>query len=263
MSPGFATPSGRWARSMAEVRAQAAKGIVPPKFNFAPVRADAKRVIAGRAVRGRARIRTLLADFRKKVDSAGRSGRRQGAADRRRDARRCPARSAGRSTTCWRRSTRSSRWRRAMTAPGACRAAPNIMPARLRAQTTTDLTADEIHQLGLDEVRADPRRDGGDQGAGRLQGHAPAILRPHQERAAVQISEHRRGPAGHIWPTRNAFIAQVMAEAPQYVQPAAQGAARGSRGRDVAAGDGLGRLLQPALARRLAAGHLSTSTSPT
>src|SRR4028119_2359626 len=31
----------------AEVRSQAEKGIVPPRFNFAPVRADAKRAISG------------------------------------------------------------------------------------------------------------------------------------------------------------------------------------------------------------------------
>ncbi len=50
----------------AEARAQADKGIVPPKLNFAPVRADARRAIAG-APFGPGADSPLLADFKKKV----------------------------------------------------------------------------------------------------------------------------------------------------------------------------------------------------
>jgi len=59
-------------RAMSEistrVRAQAEKGIVPPKFNFAPVRADAKRAIEG-APFGAGADSPLLADFTKKVNA--------------------------------------------------------------------------------------------------------------------------------------------------------------------------------------------------
>ncbi|MEO7827122.1 MAG: DUF885 family protein, partial [Allosphingosinicella sp.] len=55
-------------RAMREIdagaRRQAEKGIVPPKFNFAPVRADARRAISG-APFGAGADSPLLADFRK------------------------------------------------------------------------------------------------------------------------------------------------------------------------------------------------------
>ena len=41
--------------------------------------------------------------------------------------------------------------------------------------------------------RAHPRRDGGDQEQGRLQGHAAAILRPHPRRRAILLSQHAGG----------------------------------------------------------------------
>jgi uncharacterized protein (DUF885 family) len=59
-------------RVMAEVaatmRAQAAAGIIPNKVNFAPARADALKVVAGAPFDSGADS-TLLADFRKKVDA--------------------------------------------------------------------------------------------------------------------------------------------------------------------------------------------------
>ena len=127
-------------------RGQAAKGIVPPKFNFAPVRADAKRVITGapfaagpgqhpaRRLQEEGRQRStrpadvkarLIADATAALAGPFRRGDRHHAR---------------------RRSTRSSRRRRAMTAPGACRNGAAYYAARLRASTTTDLTADQIHQ---------------------------------------------------------------------------------------------------------------------
>ncbi|HEY0597716.1 DUF885 domain-containing protein [Sphingopyxis sp.] len=52
----------------ATMREQAAAGIVPNKVNFAPARADALKVIAG-APFGSGADSTLMADFRKKVDT--------------------------------------------------------------------------------------------------------------------------------------------------------------------------------------------------
>ncbi|MBA3940531.1 MAG: DUF885 domain-containing protein [Sphingopyxis sp.] len=52
----------------ATMRGQAAAGIVPNKVNFAPARADALKIIAGAPFDGGADS-TLMADFRKKVDA--------------------------------------------------------------------------------------------------------------------------------------------------------------------------------------------------
>src|SRR3546814_18244380 len=48
------------------MREQAAAGVVPNKVNFAPARADAKKILVGAPFDGGADS-TLLADFRKKV----------------------------------------------------------------------------------------------------------------------------------------------------------------------------------------------------
>src|SRR3546814_5415067 len=50
----------------ATMREQAAAGVVPNKVNFAPARADAKKILVGAPFDGGADS-TLLADFRKKV----------------------------------------------------------------------------------------------------------------------------------------------------------------------------------------------------
>ena len=50
------------------MREQAAAGIVPNKVNFAPARADARRVVTG-APFADGPDSTLMADFRKKVDA--------------------------------------------------------------------------------------------------------------------------------------------------------------------------------------------------
>lgn len=50
------------------LRTQAANGVVPPKFVFAPVEADARKIISGAPFDGGADS-ALLADFKKKVDA--------------------------------------------------------------------------------------------------------------------------------------------------------------------------------------------------
>jgi uncharacterized protein (DUF885 family) len=134
----------------ARVRAQAAKGIVPPRFNFAPVRADARKVITGAPFDG-GPDSTLLADFRKKV----------GALD-------APAPVKAR-LIAEANAALTGPFRRGIGTMLAAldaiepKAAGNdgawslpqgqaYYDARLRAITTTDLTADQIHRLGLSEV---------------------------------------------------------------------------------------------------------------
>ncbi len=136
----------------ATMRAQAAAGIIPNKVNFAPARADARAVLVGAPFDGGADS-TLMADFRKKV----------GALD-------VPA------------ATKTALLRDASTAlTGPFRRGYDMLFAtldaieplskgnfgawslpngaayyadRLKISTTTELTADQIHDLGLKQVAA-------------------------------------------------------------------------------------------------------------
>lgn len=136
----------------ATMREQAAAGIVPNKVNFAPARADALKVITG-APFGSGADSTLLADFRKKVDALG-----------------APA-----ATKAKLIADASA----ALTGPfkhgydTLIAAIDEIEPKskgnfgawslpdgaayyadRLKSSTTTSLTADQIHDLGLAQVAA-------------------------------------------------------------------------------------------------------------
>ncbi|WP_447929385.1 DUF885 domain-containing protein [Sphingopyxis fribergensis] len=136
----------------ATMREQAAAGIIPNKVNFAPARADALKVITG-APFGSGADSTLLADFRKKVDALD-----------------APAATKAKLITD--AST-------ALTGPfkhgydTLIAAIDEIEPRskgnfgawslpdgaayyadRLKSSTTTSLTADQIHDLGLAQVAA-------------------------------------------------------------------------------------------------------------
>lgn len=136
----------------ATMREQAAAGIVPNKVNFAPARADALKVIAGAPFDGGADS-TLMADFRKKVDALD-----------------APA-----ATKAKLLADASA----ALTGPfkhgyaTLIAAIDEIEPLskgnfgawnlpdgaayyadRLKSSTTTSLTADQIHDLGLQQVAA-------------------------------------------------------------------------------------------------------------
>ena len=64
----------------------------------------------------------------------------------------------------------AERWRATTTASGASRTAPRLLRGAARNITRRPTsTADQIHELGPRAGRADPRRDGRDQGQGRLQ----------------------------------------------------------------------------------------------
>ncbi|WP_332816895.1 DUF885 domain-containing protein [Sphingopyxis sp.] len=136
----------------ATMREQAAAGIIPNKVNFAPARADALKVIGGAPFDGAADS-TLMADFRKKVDALGAPAATK-------------AKLLGDASA-------------ALTGPfkrgydTLIAAIDEIEPQskgnfgawnlpdgaayyadRLKSSTTTSLTADQIHDLGLSQVAA-------------------------------------------------------------------------------------------------------------
>ncbi|HYD37589.1 MAG TPA: DUF885 domain-containing protein [Allosphingosinicella sp.] len=197
----------------AEVRSQAELGIVPPKFNFAPVRADAKRAVAG-APFGPGADSPLLADFKKKVAALDAPAEVKA---------RLVADASAALAGPFRRAidsmlaTLDSIEPKAAGNHGAW-SLPNgaeYYASRLRAQTTTDLSAERIHQIGLDEVA-------------RIHREMEAIKKQVGFTGTLrQFFEHiKTGPQFKYPNTEagrqqylkdaNAFIAQVMAEAPKW-----------------------------------------------
>lgn len=136
----------------ATMRAQAAAGIIPNKVNFAPARADALKIVAGAPFDGGADS-TLMADFRKKV----------GALDAPAETKvKLLADASAALTGPFKRGyamliaaidevePRSKGNFGAWSLPdGAAYYAD-----RLKRSTTTTLTADQIHDLGLEQVAA-------------------------------------------------------------------------------------------------------------
>ena len=134
------------------MRAQAAAGIVPPKMVFAPARGDARKVIVG-APFDAGPDSTLLADFRKKLGALSAP-----------DATKAQLLEQAKAAL-------SGPFRRGLDALFAAldaiepKASGNngawslpggdaYYQSRLAFYTTTDLTADQIHRTGLEQVRA-------------------------------------------------------------------------------------------------------------
>jgi uncharacterized protein (DUF885 family) len=204
-------------RVMGEVgtrlRAQAAQGVVPPKLVFAPVRADARRVITG-APFGAGPDSTLFADFKKKVE----------ALDAPADVKaRLIADAAAALTGPFRRgydiffAALDEIEPKAKGNDGAWSLprGDEYYASRLRLSTTTDLSADQIHQLGLSEVR-------------RIQGEMERIKdRVGFKGTLQQFFAHIKNGPEFKYPNTDegrqlyladakAFIAQVMEAAPRW-----------------------------------------------
>ena len=197
----------------AEVLAQAEKGIVPPRFNFAPVRADAKRAIAG-APFGTGADSPLLADFKKKV----------GALDAPADVKaRLIADASAALSGPFRRAidtmlaTLDSIEPKATGNDGAW-SLPNgadYYASRLRAQTTTDLGADRIHQIGLDEVARIHREMEAIKAQVGFKGTLQQFFQHIKTGRQFKYPNTDEGRQRYL-ADANAFIAQVMAKAPQW-----------------------------------------------
>jgi uncharacterized protein (DUF885 family) len=195
------------------VRAQAAKGIVPPKFNFAPVRADAKRAIEG-APFGPGADSPLLADFTKKVNALDVAPAEK-------------ARLIGEARTALTTSFRSGIQNMLATldaiepkATGNSGAwsLPNggeFYASRLRNSTTTDMSADEIHNVGLAEVARIQKEMEAIKNRVGFKGNLQAFFAHIKTGAQFKYPNTEAGREQYL-KDANVFIAQVMAKAPQY-----------------------------------------------
>jgi len=197
----------------AEARAQAEKGIVPPRFNFAPVRADAKRAIAG-APFGAGADSPLLADFRKKVDALDASAEVKA---------RLVADASAALSGPFRRAvgdmlaTLEAIEPKATGNSGAWSlpSGAEYYASRLRAQTTTDLSADRIHQIGLDEVARIHREMEAIKAQVGFKGTLQAFFQHIKTGRQYKYPNSDEGRRAYL-ADANAFIAQVMAQAPKW-----------------------------------------------
>jgi uncharacterized protein (DUF885 family) len=195
------------------VRDQAQRGIVPPKFNFAPARADARKVIGG-APFAAGSDSSIFADFKKKVAALDAPAPEK--------ARLIAAASAA-LTGPFKRgydtffATLDAVEPLAKHNHGAWSLpeGERYYASQLRYSTTTDLSADRIHQIGLDEVA-------------RIQKQMEAIkARVGFKGTLQQFFAHLKTGAQFHYPNTeagrqlylkdaNALVAQVMAVAPRY-----------------------------------------------
>ncbi|PWG03080.1 DUF885 domain-containing protein [Sphingosinicella humi] len=197
----------------ANVRRQAEMGIVPPKLNFEPARADAKKVITGAPFTD-GPDSTLFADFKKKVSALTAPPEVK---------ERLIAEASAALTGPFKRGYDTMFAALDAIEPLATdnngawdlpRGA-EYYASQLRYSTTTDLSADQIHQIGLDEVA-------------RIHGEMEAIKAKVGFKGTLQqFFEHlKTGEQFHFPNTEagraqylkeaNAYIDQVMGVAPQY-----------------------------------------------
>jgi uncharacterized protein (DUF885 family) len=195
------------------IRRQAEQGVVPPKFVFRPVREDARKVITG-APFGPGPDSTIFADFKKKVAAldAPADVKARLVADAR-AALTGPFRRgygtliAGLDAIEPKAKGNDGAW--------SLPEGEAYYASQLLYSTTTDMSADAIHQLGLDEVR-------------RIQGEMERIKdRVGFKGTLQQFFAHIKDGRQFKYPNTdagraqylkdaNAFIAQAMAKAPQY-----------------------------------------------
>ena len=136
----------------ATMRRQAAKGIVPPKMVFKPAREDAAKVITG-APFGPGADSTLLADFRKKVGALNASSADKAALIA--DAQAALAGPFRRGfATLFAALDEIEPLAKGNDGAWSLPNGAAYYDARLAQNTTTDLTADQIHRIGLAQVAA-------------------------------------------------------------------------------------------------------------
>ena len=197
----------------ANMREQAAMGIVPSKFNFAPVRADGQRVLAGAPFASGADT-PVFADFKTKVNKltiADSEKARLIAAAR--DALTGPFQRGYR--------TMLSTWDAIEARSGGNRGAWSLPDGaafyahQLRQSTTTDLSADQIHQIGLDQVARIHREMERIKAQVGFEGSLQQFFAHINGGQQFKYPNNATGREQYLADARR-YIAQVMAVAPQW-----------------------------------------------
>ena len=194
-------------RVMAEIaanmRQQAMLGIVPPKFNFEPVEADARRVMAGAPFTS-GKDTPVFADFKSKVGKLDIP-----AAEK--DRLIAEARQA--LTGPFRRGYQTflASWDSLEAQASGNRGAWALPQGeafyehRLRQSTTTDLTADQIHRIGLQQVE-------------RIHGEMERIKTQVGFKGTLQqFFKHIVSSPSHKYPNTQAGREQYLTDARRYV----------------------------------------------
>ncbi|TXC70160.1 DUF885 domain-containing protein [Sphingomonas ginsenosidivorax] len=197
----------------ARMRAQAAKGIVPPQMVFAPARSDARQVITG-APFDTGPDSTLFADFKEKLAklTAPAAVKATLLADAI-AALKGPFRQGFDVLFA----TLDAIEPQAKGNDGAW-SLPNgaaYYQARLAYYTTTDLTADQIHQLGLDQVKAIHAEMTAVMTRAGIKGSLAELFARLRNDPAFKYPNTDAGRQQYLADAR-AAIAQTMAAAPRF-----------------------------------------------
>lgn len=195
------------------MRAQAAKGIVPPQMVFAPARNDAKKILVGAPFTA-GPDSTVMADFAKKVAAldAPAATKEKLLADAR-TALTGPFRTGYETLFAALDEIEG----KAKGNNGAW-SLPNgdaYYAARLYNFTTTDLTADQIHQLGLRQVAAIRAEMDAVAKQTGFKGGLKAFFAFIRDDPRFKYENSEAGKEAYLNDAR-AVIAEVMGKAPQY-----------------------------------------------
>ena len=197
----------------ANMRTQTAMGIVPPSFNFAPVRADAKRVLAGAPFKS-GKDTPIFADFKSKVGKLDiPAAEKEQLIAEAREALTGPfKRGYDNFLATWDSIEKKAEGNRgAWSLPEG----EALYASRLRQSTTTDLTAEQIHQIGLDQVariHGEMERIKNQVGfTGSLQDFFKHIVSGKQ----FKYPNNQAGRQQYLSDARR-YIDQVMVKAPQW-----------------------------------------------
>ncbi len=197
----------------ANMRRQAAAGIVPPRFNFDPVRADARRVLAG-APFSKGDDVPVFADFKAKV---GKLDIPQAEKTRliaeAREALTGPVRRGYQTfLSSWDALEAQARGNNgAWSLPDG----EPYYANRLSNSTTTDLTADQIHQIGLEQVARNHREMERIKAQVGFTGTLQQFFKHIIDEPQFEYPNTEAGRQQYLADARR-YIAQVMAEAPKW-----------------------------------------------
>jgi uncharacterized protein (DUF885 family) len=197
----------------ANMRQQAGMGIIPSRFNFAPVRADAQRVLAGAPFASGADT-PVFADFKAKVAklTAPQAEKDRLVAEARAALTGPVQRGYRTFLSTWDSLEAQSQGNRgAWSLPqGAAYYANN-----LKTSTTTDLSADQIHQIGLQQVARIHGEMGRIQSRVGFRGSLQDFFAHINQGRQFKYPNTDAGRQQYLTDAKR-FIAQVMAKSPQY-----------------------------------------------